>query len=317
MRKLKYLLPCLTLALAACNNDDTQEVPAQKADTPMSVSTEITFTRAMITDTQFGDGAQLGITLVDNEENATSYDGLTQGYHNVLYTASTDAQTSKQVWTSTEPILLSGTDGKAVAYYPYNANNNDYTSIPVNTMGQTDYMYSGWVSSISNSRPDAVFTMKHALAAVRVRVLKGSYTGEGKVTSVNIASDAFGTVGTLDASTGALSSVTVAEVNTGMMANPSFTALTLDKAEKQSALLMVLPVPDKTANVSMSLTVDGKVYTATGVMTDEFKQGHIYTFDLTLDNTTLNASQVIITQWVEDSSATTENGGVLKPGTNN
>lgn len=310
MKKLKLFIPCLALALTACNDDSTPGADA--LGTALEVHTSIAHSRAMITDKSFAEGQSMGITLVDNTADATSYDGKTQGYANICYTSKGTGDA--QYWQSTTPIMLSSTEGKAVAYYPYSATATDYTALPVKTDGQIDYMYSGWVSPVSNSNSSANFSMKHALSAVRIMLTKGTYTGAGVWKDMRMTSYGFGTAGTLNAVTGRISDVTVAEVNSYMM-NPAWDRTTVLSTEHPTSMLvMVVPKDNVNDNVIMNFTIDDKTYQVKGLMTTPFMPGNIYTFRLTLDNQALVFDgQVSIEEWVEDTSASADNDGKLTP----
>ena len=311
MKKIFWILPCLAGLFASCADDEG--FTKQENSVPLQVNTYVTDSRAMISGTALPDKASLGITLVENKEDATKYDGLTAGYYNIEYKAS--GEKPNQIWTAVDtPIYLSATDGKAVAYYPYNINENDYKALTISAMNQVDYLYSGWVKPISNSNPDATFEMKHAMTGIRIRLKKGSYTAAGTVKEIRISSTAFGTEGKLDASTGKITNVTVGEVNSYMM-RPAFEQFALNTDYYLSTLLMAVPVDNTTGNVTIKVGVDDKQYEAEGLMNSPFLKGNIYTFELTLNNTALQVSnEVSVSPWVEDdSSASTGNGGVLSP----
>ena len=313
MKKLGYLIPCLLMTFFSCSQEEgaTQTEDISK---PMTVRTEIAGTsRAMITDTRFPDGSTLGITLVENKDGVLSYDGLTDGYYNIQYKAK--GTYPDQVWTADDkPIYLSSTDGRAVAYYPYNEEEgDDYTSLPLAASGQTDYMYSKWVSPINNLKSEALFTMQHAMTGIKVSIIKGSYTGKGKVSEIRLTSTALGITGTLDASTGSISDVTIGEINTYMM-QPVFQSFDVISDDYTSVLLMGVPNPGVRDDVTISVKVDDRLYQVIGTMVQAFTSGYLYTFKLILDNTALSVSgDVEITPWQEDNTASTENGGVMKP----
>ena len=84
MRSMKYLLPCLALSLFSCSDNNTaiEEVIEKKE---LTVNTGIVKSRAMITGERFDEGAELGITLVENKDAVFTYDGLTEGYYNIQY----------------------------------------------------------------------------------------------------------------------------------------------------------------------------------------------------------------------------------------
>lgn len=312
MKRIKYLLPCLALGLLSCSDDNTspQQESVSKA---MTVKTEIRgSSRAMITDTHFQSGSALGITLVDNKDGVLTYDGLTEGYYNVKYVSS--GTYPNQIWTAADkPIYLSSTDGRAVAYFPYADEEDDFTALTIKANGQTDYMYSEWVKPINNLNSEAMFEMKHAMAGIRISLKRGSYTGAGSVSDIRLTSSALGVSGTLNAADGTISDVTTGEINTYML-QPVFTSFNVTADDYTPTLLMAVPVPGVRDDVSISVTIDGHVFQAKGLMVQPFYSGNIYTFKLTLDNTALSVSdEVSITPWLEDDTASTDNGGLLTP----
>ena len=259
MRITKYLFPCLAFALFSCSQEDgmTQTDPVSKA---MTVKTEITgSSRAMITDTRFPEGSSLGITVVENKDGVLSYDGLTDGYWNIQYKSK--GEYPDQTWTAVDkPIYLSSTDGRAVAYYPYDEENGgDYRTLPIQANGQTDYMYSGWFKPLNNLNSEALFAMKHAMSGIRISIIRGSYTGPGIVSEIRLASTALGITGKLDASTGAVTEVGEGQINTYMM-QPVFTPFEVIADDYTSTLLMGVPVPGIKDDVVISVKVDDRMY---------------------------------------------------------
>lgn len=313
MKRFKYLLPCVALAFFSCSQEDGTP-QTDNASIAMAVKTEISgSSRNMITDVRSPYGAQLGITLVDNKENVFTYDGLTDGYFNVRYDAK--GNYPDQVWTAyDEPIYLSATDGRAVAYYPYSEEDGaDFRTLPVKAAGQTDYMYSKWVKPINSLDSEALFKMQHAMAGIRVSIISGSYTGQATVSEIRLSSTALGVTGTLDASTGTISGAAAGEINTYMM-RPAFASFDVSEDDYTSTLLMGVPVAGVKDDLTISIKVDGHLYQVKGLMTQPFQSGTLYTFKLTLDNTALSVDEkVTITPWVEDDTASTDNGGVLSP----
>ena len=293
-----------TITLAACTDED-DSIASQS--TPLQVQTTLTQARSVITDTAFGDGQSIGITLVHNTTETTAYEGKTEGYTNVPYTSSGTG--NSQTWSAQNPIMLSPTVGKAVAYYPYAQTNADYKAIPVTAQGQTDYMYSGWTDAdgISNADAKATFVMQHALSAIRITVKKGSYSQTGSLSAISLTSDGFGVSGTLNAATGALAGVAAAEVNSTM--NPDFATANIT-AEGLSNILMVAPTGVAEAKpITVTVTIDGKQYAAQANMTEPVAQGKIYSVALLLDNKTFEVTEVDITPWNEKQPV---DGGTLE-----
>ena len=312
MMKMKYILPCLAGVFFSCA-DDVVPVSSEIHEVALDVKTEIIGSRAMIMDSKFGDGATLGITLVDAKDGVFTYDGLTDGYRNIQYqSVGTGAD---QYWKPADkPIYLSSTDGRALAYYPWSVDGSDYTSLSIKADEQVDYMYSGWYKPLNNLYSEATFQMKHAMTGIRINIKRGSYTGTGLVSEVWLESTAFGISGKLDATTGAITDVKDGNINTYMLENPAFQSFEVNADDYTPVLLMAVPKADIKDDVQISVVVDGRTYEVDGLMAQAFKSGTLYTFNLTLDNTALTVSgDVKITEWVEDDTASTDNGGVLKP----
>ena len=313
MKRMKYLLPCLVMAFSACSDESEPVQPATDTDNvAMTVKTEIVGSRAMITDSRFPAGSALGITLVENKTNVFTYDGLTDGYYNVQYIAR--GTYPDQTWgPADEPIYLSATDGRALAYYPYSVDETDFKALTLKANGQTDYMYSSWVAPINNLLSEATFQMNHAMTGIRISLKRGSYTGEGEVKEIRLTSLGIGVEGTLDATTGIISDVKVGEVNTYMM-KPLFEKFQVESDDYTHTLLMAVPVPSVKDDLKITVVIDDRTYEAEGIMAEAFVSGKMYTFKLSLENTALVVSgQVDITDWIEDTTASTSNGGVLKP----
>ena len=196
--KLNYVLltAFLSLALGAvsCTNE-MDAVDDNISTLSIKVKNQVV-SRAPITDTTLpANDYGIGVTLVNKNDKAP-YDGQT-GYANTQW-KTTDG-TNWNIVGSTAPNLT-GTDGVAVAYYPYSSTATDYTAILVESATQTDYMYSGWSNDLTNASPEATFTMKHALAMIRVKLVLGNdYNGNKSASAVTISSDGFMATASLDA----------------------------------------------------------------------------------------------------------------------
>lgn len=292
--KRKNFMMCATLATAlltvSCSNEDTLEMEINNAHVKdLKVGTYIGWeriSRSIIKGTYLPEGSEIGVTL--SAADGSKYDDI-EGYDNVKYTASGTEES--QTWTGSGKIMLSSTEGKAVAYYPYSSAVTDITGIPVETASQTDYMYSGWVEGLSNADATVNFRLNHALSAVSVTTVLGNYTGAGKVSSISIVSDGFGTEATMDAGTGELSDVKNAGTSVEWTGNYTMTG------EGNTTELMVVPNGLSGKGVAFTLTIDGKEYTASGTMSEEFKQGYIYNWTLTMNGTELSASTVSVNTW--------------------
>ena len=240
------------------------------------------------------DGSEISLTLLAADNGI--YDR--QDYTNIPYKAYRDGGVQK--WLAADrTVTLSSTEGRAVAYWPW-TDGTDYTAVPVETDSQTDYMYSGWVSGLSNTNPVAVFHMQHALALVRVSVVSRNYSGQGRLAAVTAASEAFCTSGTMNATTGALSDL--AGAGTPFVYKP-FDAVLGGTA--QTAEFLVLP-SGQAADVALGISVDGQRYSSLAPADKRFRQGCIYTYNLTLEGTDLMLDGVTVTPWVKEHTVNTD-----------
>lgn len=244
---LKYLLLAGLPFMAACNNSDDalQEVqPLQ-----LCVSAGMSESRAVVDGHFLPEGAQIGVSLVDAEGNA--YDG--QDYTNVPYTVTGDGYNVQQTWACTGNVTpsLSTTFGKAVAYYPYNPDVTDLTSIPVETASQTDYMYSGWCNYLYYASPKADLSMNHAMAVVMAQIPKETIGAYNQVVSMQVTADCFGSSAILNATDGSLSSIAGLGTPIKIMADDGL-VITEDE---DFIFVQMLVIPDNSVNSGADIDV--------------------------------------------------------------
>ena len=144
MKNLNCFIYCLivysaSFGLSGCSNEEKLSLDGTaEARTPLSISVSNfleTKVGGVVSGSQFGDGASLGLFLTKTANDA-AYD---TDYSNIQYTSSTSG--GNQVWTASSPILLTGTKANVYAYYPYNANYNDITAIPIDVTENKDVMW--------------------------------------------------------------------------------------------------------------------------------------------------------------------------------
>lgn len=273
--KLNYVLLTAFLSLALGAVSCTNEMDAVD-DNISALSIKVknqVVSRAPITETTLpADDKGVGITLV-NKSDKGKYDGQ-DGYANTQW--KTADGTNWNIVGSTAPNLT-GTDGVAVAYYPYSSTATDYTAIPVESATQTDYMYSGWSNDLNNQAAEASFTMQHALAVIRVKLALGNnYTGDKTATSVTISSDGFMATASLDAITGELSS----KSGPGAEHTLDNLNLTLD-TEGKDVDFLIIPA-DAPSEITFKATIGSKQYAASVTPDEAFGQGLIHTYTLSL-----------------------------------
>ena len=289
----------LALGAASCTNESEQLTDSRTAPMSIQVSNHIASRGLITTGTLPADDYGIGVTLVNKSDKAP-YDGQTDYANNQWKTAN---GTTWDIVEAANPNLT-GTEGVAVAYYPYSSTVTSYEAIPVESASQTDYMYSGWSNDLTNASPEATFTMKHALAAVRVKlVASANYTGDKSASAVTISSDGFMATASLDASTGILSS----KDGAGAEHSQENLELTLDATGKDVDFL-VIPA-DEEDDINFIATIGGKQYAATVTPGEALAQGLIHTYTLTLSAAGMKVSTVEVTPWGEGQTGSSE----LKP----
>ena len=283
----KIILPAVLaiISLSSCQEEVILPEPeAHEELFPLELSmTTATLTKGLIKDAKLPDGASVGITVKD------SY-GVYTGelFTNIKYTAKTES--GKQVWSSDSPVMLSSETGTAYAYYPYNSAIEDITAVTVKATSsiQLDCMW-GQPVSVSKDSRNARFTMKHALAAVKITYVRGSYTGEGKVTKVSFGGSCIGTAGYLDITDGTLHTI----IGKGGTVSPAITATTLSSTLQESEII-VIPTGEKQGKIV--ITIDGKDYTLEFGDID-LRQGQITQFHLTVNDGELSLSDITVSEW--------------------
>lgn len=297
MNQKIILLTAISMALTACSKEEL--FTGQNKDVELSVdvkSKNETATKAIIKETYLPDKATIG--LVVEAAAGGNYDGIS--YNNIPYTATGTG--NDQTWDTSSSVLLSSTIGKVYAYYPYSSSVTDITKIPVSTENTVDYMYAEPVTGISNNSPVARINMKHALAAIGVKVLKGTYTGSANMTTISIASQGFGSSGMLDAISGTLEDIQ----NTG--SDITWTGNIPLSVETETVMQTVIPTTLENQNISFKVIIDGQSYTTTKAIEGVLRQGNIYEYTLTLNGTEMRISSTTVTKWVTN----TGNGGELE-----
>ena len=283
----KIILPAVLaiLAFSGCQEEIILPEPERQEELlPLELSmTTATLTRGLVKETWLPEGESVGITVKD------SY-GVYAGslYTNVRYTAL--EQEGEQVWVSSSPIMLSSQTGTAFAYYPYTGTSNDITAIPVkaNSLVQTDFMY-GIPVSVSKDSRNAAIVMKHALAAVRITYVKGSYRGNGIVSKVAFGGNCIATDAKLDASEGALYNIT----GKGTMVSPAMTSVKLSNTVQESEYIVI---PSGETEGKVVITIDGTDYELEFGDID-LRQGQITQFHLTVNDGELSLSDITVSEW--------------------
>lgn len=281
--------------LASCDNRLPEpDVPSGVDRVPLELSvlaSPATQTKGLIYGTAMPDGACLGIAVV--EPDMDTYDG--ESYLNIPYEAVT--KDGAQVWNPVgEPILLSTTSGNAFAYYPYSEEVTSLKEIPVKATSdhQVDYMYAKKISSVKKSTPTASMTLNHALCAVRLSIIRGTYKGEGVITSASVKGDILAGAAILNAMDGTLSSIEGA----GEPIAPEMDPITVS-SESQRTDILAVPSGTK-STIEIELCIDGRTVTLFSPRELNLSGGQIGSITITIDEGSAYVTSTDITEWVHD-----------------
>ena len=283
----RKLLPAVLAIIALCGCQEKiitpEPIPSDPA-VPLEISMSTAeLTKGLIKDTKLPDGSSVGITIKDDYGVYTG-----ELFTNVKYTA--ELESGNQVWSSDSPVMLSSETGTAYAYYPYAEACTDITAISIraNSTVQTDFMW-GIPVSVSKDNRKATLVMKHALAAVRITYVRGTYSGIGNVSKVSFGGNCIATAGTLDATDGSLSNLT----GKGTILTPPQITTTLSSTLQEFELI-VIPTGEKQGKIVIS--IDGKDYTLEFGDID-LRQGQITQFHLTVNDGELSLSDITVSEW--------------------
>ena len=248
--------------------------------------------RGIITGTTLDDGSRIGLSLCD--VSGTTYQGIT--YENISYTASGSG--SSQKWDTESPILVTNTPGTLYGYYPYSESVTDIRKINItaDSNNQTDYLWATPVSNITKANADAAVVMNHALAAVRLSVSRGTYSGTGRVTAASISGADIATSAVLNARTGGLSSYK----GYSTAISPAITAFTLSQTAS-SIDILAIPCGNSTVNLKVTLTIDGNVY-ETSIPSAVDKQGNMTECKISVNDGQVYVTSVNVTAWKQNAA---------------
>lgn len=298
--KLLSQLLCIGAVFTACTDDEVIN-QTDKAPLQVSVNTSLAKqSRAIVHGEWLPAGSTIGVSVFDTEGD--DYDG--QGYYNIQYKDTGEEE--DQVWSSMGVTpAVSANEAILVAYHPYNDDEDlDIFAMPVEIASQTDYMYSGPVTGITNAAPKADIVLDHALTAIRVKLVLGDFTGDASVSEIAVASPALASSATLNAADGSLNNIAgqgdkfALPVDFGLIAGGT-----------NNDIMFVPDASVESGVTTVSATIGGKKYTA-GIEFDEaYKQGYIYTYTLTLNNSGFSVTKVNVKPW----ETGTDDSALLQP----
>lgn len=285
------------LSILSCTSCIKKESDLQPGDlscekTPLNISVNMAGiqSKTLITGTMLYDGSTIGISLTN--DNGSPYDGLP--YSNVRFVAEGDGNAQK--WIPDTDVMLSASKASLRAYYPFDDEVEDLASIPVEASDavQTDYLYAAPVTGLFNHNPDASITMKHALAAIRISLKRGTYTGTGEVSSIAVKGEGLATSASLDAGSGSLSSFS----GTGTPISPEIESFTLSDSYSSNDIIVI---PASTGKpMEIEVIIDGEKFSAT-IPEAGVGQGKISVYEAVVNNSEISLSDIMIDEWKYDS----------------
>ena len=283
------LLSCAALTLFGlngCDDDYVDNVSVAKNQLQIKVSTNLTKAGTGIIRGNFlPSGAVLGVSL--RASGGGVYDGT--DYTNIAYTA--DGTESAQTWKvdQNNPIMLSNTDGVAYAYFPRIESVSDITAVPIENASETDYMYAQPAHNISIANKTAAFEMSHVMSIIRVKVVKGTYTGTGAISEVTVKGQTAGTSAKLNVTDGSFTDVSGAGSTISKAGSWTF-----ENFGSQD----LWTVPAKASStLTLTTTVDGNLMAATTSEPLEILGGKIYTYTLNINSSDMVISPVSVVDW--------------------
>ena len=283
----RTLLPAVLAMITLCGCQEEiitpEPIPSDPA-VPLEISmSTAALTRGLVKEASLPVGSAVGLTVKD------SY-GVYSGelYNNIQYTCKDNG--GEQPWESDSPVMLSSETGTLYSYYPYAEACTDISAISIraNSTVQTDFMW-GTPVSVSKDNRHASIKMNHALAAVRITYVRGTYSGTGNVSKVSFGGNCIAVAGTLDATDGSISNL----AGKGTMLTPPQIATTLSSTLQEFELI-VIPTGEKQGKIVIS--IDGKDYTLEFGDID-LRQGQITQFHLTVNDGELSLSDITVSEW--------------------
>ena len=248
-------------------------------------------TRGPIYETSLPEGSRIGVAIVEN--GLDTYDG--KNLMNIPYEAKT--KDGVQLWEAVnDPILLTHTTGNVYAYYPYSEDITSLKEIPLKASSthQVDYLHAKKVGGLRKSNTKASIYFYHILGIVRLSVTRGTYTGEGVITSASVGGEGIAgkaMLNTIDAR------VTDYE-DVGVHIGPPIEPFTIS-SEKQWRDIIV--VPTKTdAKLEIELCLDGRKVMVETSRNTTISGGYINNINITIDKGSAYVTSTDVTEWTHD-----------------
>ena len=287
MKTSLYKLMVTACLIGACSpmEEAPNEIVTNEAELSISINTELESTKGLIKSERLPNGSTIGVILLTPE-------GDTYGesyYSHIAYTAKDNA--GGQVWTTRNTIKLNDDEAVVYSYYPCVANGDPPTdlTIQVNGTQQADLMYGSPCRGISAKNSHAQITMHHALAGVRITTSRGTFEGEGAISSLGIGGSGISTKAKFNAITGQFTSYS----STGGTIYPTNLFNLSDGENTQE--FMVIPNPDG-EELFITMRIDDVEYKLP-LEDIKLERGKITHFKIRIDQGQLSLGSVTVNKW--------------------
>ena len=255
------------LISSACSSDDVEKElpePVTKG-VAVEINTEVQTKAVATIDYNNGD-EMIIISKAYNKLNADEFSKPTKATY----------QNGK--WILDNPVLIN--DGEHAFIYglsPWQSNiPSDLAAIPLDISRQVDILYSVRAVPVSYTTNRANLTMKHALALASINISRFNYNGEGILQQISISGDGVYSTATLNIENGKLTGT-----EEGILSHKEEKKIQSNGWTNSLPGIWTVPFTTKSAKVTMTLTIDGKVYQTTFPEV-EMKGGYQYLFRVVL-----------------------------------
>ena len=285
-RYIRPMLAAVFVTAAACS--PTDELPADtitdESELSISVNTQPP-TKGMITERVLPDGSELCIGIFNPD--GSNYMG--KNYGHLYYKAENSPGT--QIWKPSGQVLLGESEGVLYAYYPYSMYSGGdirHIFVEADSYTQDDFMYAGPYTGLNMDNKHVDITLKHALAAIKLTIRRGSYKGAGVIRSIGLGGYCGGYQGYFDVTQGKFT-----EVSTGGIIYPTTSFNLSDGPNEQ--YIMLIPTGEP-GDLMIRMTIDEVYYTKT-IPNFMIEQGKITNLNLSVDKGKLTINSVTLSEW--------------------
>ena len=259
---LYVVCPLLFINIISCSNINDDILYAEDNFLNVSFSVNNSNTRALNEKNFFEDGDVVGFALLNNTgDDYTEFEYVSSSVNGQL------------IWKPSVNIQLSDEPLNVFAFYPYNG---DMTSIYVDCSEDTDILYGIPVYDVNAKNKDVTMIMKHALTNINISINRGNYKGEGLVSYISLCSDGMASCGDFCPIQKIPGFTYFYDAGCPIKRYVTLTA-GLDDID-----MLVIPT-GRESSIQIILDIDGKILKANSSPV-ELKMGHIYEFELNLDD---------------------------------